>query len=106
MIEKKPRPKDTEGKITKVPTGCGNMYVTLGRVDSELFEVFSTLGKAGGCAKCLLEGLTRSVTLGLRCGIPVEMFVDQLSDLRCPNPHLETLSCVDGIAKVMEGKGE
>ena len=110
VVEKQARPKTLVGKTVKIETGCGTLYVTLNKDGSSLFEVFATLGKAGGCARCQNEAVTRAITLGLRCGIPKEEFVKEFRGIRCPNPHLypkaeEVLSCADAIAKVIEEEG-
>jgi len=109
-MEKQERPKELKGKTVKVLTGCGNLYITLNKDGSSLFEVFATLGKAGGCANCQNEALTRAITLGLRCGIPKEEFIKELEGLQCPNPIMfpkkdRILSCPDAIAKVIEEEG-
>ena len=109
-MEKRPRPKTLSGKSIKVKTGCGNLYITLNSNGSELFEVFATLGKAGGCANCQNEALTRAVTLGLRYGIPKEEYIKELENLQCPNPNIfpkeeRILSCPDAIAKVIKEEG-
>lgn len=105
-MEKKARPKVTEGKTVRLHTGCGHIYITPARTQGELIEVFATLGKAGGCAHCQLEALTRSISLGLKYGIPVSEYVDELKNIRCPSPIIdegvEILSCPDAIAKVLE----
>jgi len=84
------------------------MYVTVNRVDGEVFEVFAALGKAGTCAKVQSEALTRTVTLALRFGVPLEEIVKELQYLRCPSPVWEdgeqALSCPDAIAKVLVGE--
>ena len=106
-MQKKSRPKVTKGKTVKVPTGCGSMYVTVAYDDDGLFEVFAALGKAGSCAKCVMEGISRVVTLAIRCGVPTDEIVKQLKGLQCPVPNMfpkedRVLSCPDAIAKVLE----
>ena len=102
------RPKELRGTTTKVQTGCGNLYVTVNVNGDKPLEVFAHLGKAGGCSNCQNEALTRVITLGLKYGIPVEEFVEELKGLHCPNPNMwpegeRVLSCADGIAKVLGG---
>lgn len=106
-MEKKPRPDVVPGVSVKVHTGCGNMYVTMTTVDDKPFEVFAALGKAGSCAKCQMEAICRAVSVGLRCGMPVEEYIKQLQHIRCPQPvpfpkEKSSLSCADGLARVME----
>ncbi len=107
-MEKKERPKVLKGTTTKVETGCGNLYITVGCNNGHPIEVFATLGKAGGCSNCQNEALTRSITLGLKYGIPVEEYVRELEELQCPSPNMfpmvdRVLSCADGIAKTLRG---
>lgn len=103
-MEKAKRSKSLEGQTVRVKTGCGNLYIT---VNGSPTEVFAHLGKAGGCAACQNEALTRVITLGLKFGIPVSEFVDELKGLQCPEPNLypeddRILSCPDGIGKILE----
>lgn len=105
-MEKRQRPRVTEGTVYKVVTGCGSIYVTPARDEGELVEVFATLGKAGGCAHCQLEAITRAISLGLKYRIPVSEFVKELKGIRCPGLIIsdgkEILSCPDAIAGVLE----
>lgn len=106
IVEKKVRPKTLEGETIKAETGCGHLYITINEDNGELFEVFAKLGKAGGCSSCQLEALTRSITLGLRCGVPVEEYIDEIEEIACPNPmwheKKKILSCPDAIAKALK----
>lgn len=109
-MEKIPRPKVVGSINVRVVTGCGNMYVQMGWWDGSLHEVFATLGRGGGCAMGFSEALTRSVTAGLRCGVPVSEFARQLRGVRCPNPvpfpkEGTVLSCPDAIAGILEQYG-
>lgn len=106
IIKKAPRPRIIPGIIIKVPTSCGNMYVQMGFLNDKLFEIFATLGRAGGCAMAYGEGLTRSITLGLRCRVPVAEYIDQLRTIRCPSPmpfpkEDAVMSCPDAIATTL-----
>ena len=109
-MEKAPRPKVVGGINVRVITGCGNMYIQLGWCNGKLFEVFATLGRGGGCAMGFSEALTRSVTAGLRCDVPVAEYVRQLKGVLCPSPRPfpkddAVMSCPDAIGKVLESYG-
>lgn len=109
-VVKAPRPTILAGITVRVNTGCGPMYVQLNWYQKRLFEVFATLGKTGGCASCQSEGITRSVTMGLRCGAPVKEYVKQLKGLRCPTPvpfprESAVWSCPDAISGVLDRYG-
>ena len=106
-ISPRPRPEVITGTTTKVATGCGNLYVTI-NVDegSRPFELFTQMGKAGGCAASQLEAIGRLVSLGFRSGIEVKSIIEQLRNIRCPSPSWEKgqriFSCADAIARVIE----
>ncbi len=109
-IVKKVRPRVLGGLTVKVPTVCGSMYVQMNWYRGKLFEVFATLGHGGGCASSQSEGITRSVTLGLRCGVPYDDYAKQLQGIRCPSPmpfpkERAILSCPDAIGKVIKEFG-
>jgi len=100
------RPKVTTGVTERVNTGCGYIYVTVNFDNRGISEVFSTLGKAGGCAAAQLEAISRLTSLALRSGIDIDSIVKQLRGIRCPSIAWEQghaiLSCADAIASVLE----
>lgn len=103
---KQERPKVVEGQTPRRTTGCGHLYVTVNTHNGTPLEVFAHLGKNGGCARAQNEALTRAITLGLRYGVPVAEFVEELKDIRCSSPNLwpeeeRALSCADAIARVL-----
>lgn len=102
------RPKRLPGEIVKTTTGCGNLYITVCRVDGKLIELFASLGKAGGCAKAQLEAITRLISVGTRYGMPEEEIIDQLRGIKCPSPGIDdgvqVLSCADAISKILKGE--
>jgi len=103
----RPRPEVITGTTTKVATGCGNLYVTINSDETGApFELFTQMGKAGGCAASQLEAIGRLVSLAFRSGIEVKSIIEQLRNIRCPSPSWEKgqriFSCADAIARVIE----
>jgi len=100
------RPKVTRGVTERVNTGCGYIYVTVNFDSRGISEVFSTLGKAGGCAAAQLEAISRLTSVALRSGIDIDSIVKHLRGIRCPSIAWEQghaiLSCADAIASVLE----
>ncbi|MDD5120735.1 MAG: vitamin B12-dependent ribonucleotide reductase [Candidatus Omnitrophica bacterium] len=106
-IAPRPRPEVIIGTTTKVSTGCGNLYVTINiDEDGKPFELFTQMGKAGGCAASQLEATGRLVSLAFRANIEVKSIIEQLRNIRCPSPSWEKgqriFSCADAIARVIE----
>ncbi len=105
-ITPRERSKVTSGVTERVTTGCGNMYITVNSDEQGICEVFSSLGKAGGCASAQLEATCRLISMALRSGVDVGSVVKQLKGIRCPSIAWEegkaVLSCADAIASVLE----
>jgi ribonucleoside-diphosphate reductase alpha chain len=106
VLSPRKRAKTTSGVTERVTTGCGYIYITVNSDDEGICEVFSTLGKAGGCAQAQLEAICRLISLALRSGVEVASVVRQLRGIRCPSIAWEEgksiLSCADAIASVLE----
>jgi len=78
------RPKSVSGVTDLVRTGHGNMYVNINFDDAGgPFEVFTNMGKAGGCDHANLEAVSRLISLALRSGIDPDQIVEQLNGITC-----------------------
>ncbi|MBF0170767.1 MAG: vitamin B12-dependent ribonucleotide reductase [Nitrospinae bacterium] len=103
-LHAKPRPEMIFGSTQKVNTGCGAMYVTINHdAEGNPFELFTQIGKAGGCAASQTESIGRLVSLALRSGISLEDIRKQLMGISCHTPAWEKgvriTSCADAISK-------
>jgi ribonucleoside-diphosphate reductase alpha chain len=105
-VKPRPRPIQMKGATMRMMTGCGKLYVTINEDDQGLFEVFSQMGKSGGCAMSQSEAISRLISLSLRSGVDIEAILKQIKGIRCPSPFLTkggmVLSCPDAIAKALE----
>jgi len=103
---KRERPKALKGWTYQMQTGCGPLYITINEDNSGLFEVFTTMGKAGGCAASQCEAIGRMVSLAWRSGIQGRSVVKQLLGISCHSPSgfgdNKVLSCADAVAKAIQ----
>lgn len=106
-IVPKKRPEVIEGSTRFMKTGCGNLYVTINEdEEGHLFELFTSMGKAGGCAASQSEAIGRLVSLAFRSNIEPDEIIKQLKGISCHEPAWYSggriLSCSDAIAKALE----
>lgn len=104
-IKPRERQKVTDGTTEKVKIGCGNLYITVNSDEQGICEVFTALGRAGGCPS-QSEATSRLVSLGLRSGIDIAEITEQLKGIRCMSSirskQAEVLSCPDAIGRAIE----
>ncbi|MGH7718538.1 MAG: vitamin B12-dependent ribonucleotide reductase, partial [Gemmatimonadaceae bacterium] len=104
---KRARPDMLRGSTRRIETPLGTMYVTITEDDrGQPFEVFITLGKAGGAAMADVEAMGRLISLALRSGIPIMSIHRQLRGIASDRPiglgpH-KVLSVPDAIGIAIE----
>ncbi len=103
---KKERPRALRGATYQMETGCGPLYVTINEDGNGLFELFTTMGKAGGCAASQCEAIGRLVSLAWRSGVQARQAVKQLIGITCHKPagfgENRITSCADAVAKAIQ----
>ena len=103
----KPRGEVVFGVTKKMKTGCGNLYVTINEdPEGRPFEIFTQMGKAGGCATSQCEATGRMASLALRGGIQADEIVKQMRGISCHLPvgygGNKIHSCADAMAQALE----
>src|SRR5690348_2770562 len=104
---KRARPDTLRGTTRRMETPLGTMYVTITEDDrGQPFEVFITLGKAGGAAMADVEAMGRLLSLALRSGIPLMEVHKQLRGIASDRPiglgPNKVLSVPDAIGIAIE----
>ena len=103
---KRERPKILKGWTYQMQTGCGPLYVTVNEDTTGLFELFTTMGKAGGCAASQSEAIGRMVSLAWRSGIQARQVIKQLQGISCHSPsgfgENKIMSCADAVARAIQ----
>ncbi len=103
---KRERPRALRGSTYQMETGCGPLYVTINEDNHGAFELFTTMGKAGGCAASQCEAIGRLVSLAWRSGVQARQAVKQLIGITCHKPagfgENRITSCSDAVAKAIQ----
>ncbi len=100
------RPEFMHGVTRKIETGCGHLYITINADENGAFEVFTQMGKVGGCPSAQLEAIARLASLCLRSNVKIESMIQQLRGIHCPSPMwfkgTIITSCADAIARSLD----
>jgi ribonucleoside-diphosphate reductase alpha chain len=105
--QKRQRPHLLRGRTVKMNSPLGDMYVTINEDEQgRPFELFCSLGKAGGAAMADAVAIGRLVSLALRSGISITAIRDQLRGISCdravglgPN---KVLSAPDAVGQAID----
>src|SRR3989440_3627218 len=104
---KRSRPDLLKGSTRRIESPLGTMYVTITEDDKgQPFEVFMSLGKAGGALMADVEAIGRLISLALRSGVPLAAIYRQLRGISSDRavglgPH-KVLSVPDAIGIAIE----
>lgn len=103
----KKRPDVMNGVTYRMYTGCGHLYVIINKdEDGRIFEVFTQIGKTGGCAASQSEAIGRLISLAFRSNVAPEEIIRQLKGIRCHSPAWNKgeriLSCSDALGQAIE----
>jgi ribonucleoside-diphosphate reductase alpha chain len=103
----RPRGEVAFGVTKRMKTGCGNLYVTINEdPQGSPMEIFTQMGKAGGCATSQCEAIGRLASLALRSGIDALEIAKQMRGISCHVPvgygEGKVNSCSDAMAQALE----
>ena len=104
---KRSRPELLRGTTRRLETPLGTLYVTITEDDrGQPFEMFMSLGKAGGALMADVEAIGRLISLALRSGVPIKEIHRQLRMISSDRavglgPH-KVLSVPDAVGIAIE----
>jgi ribonucleoside-diphosphate reductase alpha chain len=108
-VPRKPKPRGEVafGVTRKVKTGCGNLYVIInGDEEGRPMEIFTQIGKAGGCVASQCESMGRLTSLALRSGVQPEEIITQMRGISCHLPvgygSEKVMSCADAMGQALD----
>jgi ribonucleoside-diphosphate reductase alpha chain len=106
-LKPKPRGEVAFGVTRKIKTGCGNLYVIInGDEEGRPMEIFTQIGKAGGCVASQCESMGRLTSLALRSGVQPEEIITQMRGISCHLPvgygSEKVMSCADAMGQALD----
>ena len=100
------RKQKLAGWTYQMKTGCGPLYITINEDEMGLYEIFISMGKAGGCASSQLEAVGRVISLALKNKIAPEKIIKQIQGISCHAAvnvgENKIRSCSDAIAQALK----
>lgn len=105
-IKPRPRPEVVVGTTEKIPTGLGDMYITINEDPEGMCELFVSHGKSGGEATAMNEAIGRLISIALRSRVEPKVIAKHLKGIRGASPVWQNgeliLSCPDAIGKAID----
>lgn len=105
-IKPRPRPEIVVGTTEKIPTGLGDMYITINEDEEGMCELFVSHGKSGGEANAMNEAIGRLISIALRSRVEPKVLAKHLKGIRGSNPVWQNgeliLSCPDAVGKAID----
>ena len=72
-----------ESMTKKVNVPCNHFYITVAYKDGKLNRTFVDGKNLSSCQRCLLQGISRLISLALQNGISKRKIIAELKGLRC-----------------------
>lgn len=105
-MEKRERPKSLPSVTIRQTTGHGTMFVTVTFLNESPIEVFVHIGKSGSHERGWMEAMARAISAGLRYGVPLAEYVEQLRGISCGDAFSDGTRLVhspaDALAAVLD----
>ena len=79
--EPEKRPEIIHGTTYTIPTGYGELFITVNSYNDRPFEILCQLGKSGASEMAKAEAIGRLASVMLRCSIHPRIIVEQLSGI-------------------------
>jgi ribonucleoside-diphosphate reductase alpha chain len=108
MTPKTKRPFVLPSVSLEMPCPCGKIYIHITFNEGKIFEIFTRLGKQGGCACATTAGLAVTASLAIRSGANPLDIAKGLIGISChrspvfdgpPCEENKVRSCVDAIGR-------
>jgi len=105
-VKPRPRPNVVVGTTEKIPTGLGDMYITINEDAEGMCELFVSHGKSGGEATAMNEAIGRLISIALRSRVEPKLIAKHLKGIRGSSPVWQNgeliLSCPDAIGRAID----
>ncbi len=110
MTPKQERPQKAESQTLEIPCPCGRIYITVTFGEGRIFDIFTRLGKQGGCASATTSGVAIASSLAIRSGADPLDIAKGLIGISChrapvydgpSDENNKVHSCIDAIGRAI-----